>query len=121
MTNEEKAKRIAIEIQERIGTSPFSFDSIVEEIMKMAEWKDEQFAEQNKWHKTNDGDLPTENGNYWCKIKTEYKQGSSHYKQHCSDGYCILQWLNKKKQWNTKYTKQEDIIAWCELPKYENE
>ena len=45
----------------------------------------------NNWHKVADGDLPEEGGNYWCKLKGDYDQGSSHYKQHCNNGYCILQ------------------------------
>lgn len=73
--------------------------------------------EQRKWHKVAENDLPKEGGNYWCKLKGEYNQGSSHYKQHCNNGYCILQWLPKKKAWNARYNTE--VEAWIELPKYE--
>ena len=68
-----------------------------------------------KWHKVSEDDLPKEGGNYWCKLKGDYQQGSSHYKQHCKDGYCILQWLNKAQKWNVKYNTE--VEAWIELPK----
>ena len=73
----------------------------------------------NKWHKTAEDDLPKEGGNYWCKLKDKYIQGSSHYKQHCNNGYCILQWLPKKKAWNVRYNTE--VEAWIELPKYNEE
>ena len=72
-----------------------------------------------KWHKVSENDLPKEGGNYWCKLHGQYDQGSSHYKQHCNNGYCILQWLPKKKKWNVKYNTE--VEAWIELPKYEEE
>lgn len=84
--------------------------------LKMAEWKNKQ---SSNWHKVVDGDLPEKGGNYWCKLKGEYDQGSSHYKQHCNNGYCILQWLPKKKAWNVRYNTE--VEAWIELPKYKEE
>lgn len=83
--------------------------------MLMAKWKDEQ----RKWHKVVENDLPKEGGNYWCKLKGKYNQGSSHYKQHCNNGYCILQWLPKKKAWNVRYNTE--VEAWIELPEYNEE
>lgn len=62
---------------------------------------------------------PKKGGIYWCKLKGKYDQGSSRYKQHCKDGYCILQWLHKKKKWNVKY--DTEVEAWTELPKYNEE
>ena len=122
MTNEEKSKEIAhnnrinyyegdIGWGDRIKSSE---EECYDSAMEMAEWKDKQ--EQTKWHKIADGDFPKENGNYWCKLKGDYQQGSSHYKQHCKDGYCILQWLNKAKKWNVRYNTE--VEAWMELPKY---
>lgn len=72
-----------------------------------------------KWHKVAENDLPKEGGNYWCKLKGEYHQGSSHYKQHCNNGYCVLQWLPKKKVWNVRYNTE--VEAWIELPKYDEQ
>lgn len=83
--------------------------------MAVAQAKDDE----RKWHKVAEDDMPKEGGNYWCKLKGEYHQGSSHYKQHCNDGYCILQWLPKKKAWNVRYNTE--VEAWIELPKYNEE
>ena len=83
--------------------------------MAVAQAKDDE----RKWHKVAEDDLPKEVVNYWCKLKGEYHQGSSHYKQHCNDGYCILQWLPKKKAWNVRYNTE--VEAWIELPKYNEE
>lgn len=122
MKDKEKALEIANKQKQYYGNpfyeikkEYFSAPECFKSAMEMAQWKDEQ--EQTKWHKISDGDFPKENGNYWCKLKGDYQQGSSHYKQHCKDGYCILQWLNKAQKWNVRYNTE--VEAWMELPKYE--
>lgn len=112
MNNEEKAREIAIQ---NYCTNKRNMDISFKSAIEMAEWKDLQLP---KWHKVSDGDLPIKGGNYWCKLKGNYQQGSSHYKQHCNDGYCILQWLANKQAWNVKY--KTEVEAWIELPKIEN-
>ena len=114
MTDEEKA--IELQLQDVCIVWNNGCPNVREAALKMAKWKDEQFS---NWHKVADGDLPEESGNYWCKLKGEYDQGSSHYKQHCKNGYCILQWLPKKKAWNVRYNTE--VEAWIELPKYNKE
>lgn len=43
--NKEKARELAVKLQETVGTSPHSFEAIEEILIEMAKWKDEQLAE----------------------------------------------------------------------------
>ncbi len=116
MTQEEKAEELGKKYSipcRGIGDCEFE---ATQAALEMAQWRDKQ---SDNWHKVADGDLPKEGGNYWCKLKGKYSQGSSHYKQHCNNGYCILQWLPKKKAWNVRYNTE--VEAWIELPEYKEE
>ena len=64
---------------------------------------------QEKWHKVSDGDLPKENKLYLVEIK---------------DNGLAIAYFNSR-HWETRYNLGESghcvetVIAWCEIPKYE--
>lgn len=61
-----------------------------------------------KWHKISDGDFPKITGDYLVVSKNKNKE----------DGiflYEIAYYTGE--EWDNR-TNYEDIIAWCEIPKY---
>lgn len=64
-------------------------------------------AQIPQWHdlRKNPDDLPKESGDYWCKLKSNRLYT---FEVYYTDS------LFYKSRWN-----ELDIIAWCELPKFE--
>lgn len=69
-------------------------------------------AGKPNWHKVADGDLPKDNMPYIVKVKLNYRGAPN-------ISYWIKDNLHDDFEKHKNYT--EDIIAWCEIPKYEEE
>lgn len=69
-------------------------------------------AGKPNWHKVADGDLPKDNMPYIVKVKLNYRGAPN-------ISYWIKDNLHDDFEKHKNYT--EDIIAWCEIPKYEKE
>jgi hypothetical protein len=64
------------------------------------------------WHRVADGDLPKDNMPYIVKVKLNYRGAPN-------ISYWIKDNLHDDFEKHKNYT--EDIIAWCEIPKYTEE
>lgn len=119
ITNQEKAREICgcewLKQQgECLGEEECHECSINNEyyyVMAMAKWKDEQ----NKWHKITDGDLPIVS----CYIIAvydvdDYTEGSSRFIHE-------VFYDAEQKNFSDAYKDELNVIAWRELPKYEEE
>ena len=62
-----------------------------------------------EWHKTSEGDFPKQTGNYLTVCKNKNKEDGIYL-------YEIVYYTGE--EWDIR-TNWEDIIAWREIPKYE--
>lgn len=88
-------------------TDFFLVDFLLKEGRKNAEKeKAELKAQIPQWHdlSKNPDDLPTESKEYWCKLKSGHYDFRIYY----------IDSLFYKSHW-----EELEIIAWCELPKFE--
>ena len=67
---------------------------------------------KEKWHdlRKNPNDLPKERGDYWVKYDDASEERGDFYDVH---------YFEPDKSFYKKHWSEIDVIAWCELPKYE--
>lgn len=129
MTNEEKAIEIANNncTHAHCSHGEHYFTSVGDcyrAAKEMAAWKDEQFAEQNKWHKVADdkvgSPLQDYDGQDWVLCQFQDNRDGYLYMPH------IAEWNRTDNCWHTiesdnwesVYDVLGKCIAWCEIPKY---
>lgn len=103
MTNEEKAKEICMNI-----VPPYTdfIHQNYKTALAMAQWKDLE----NRWHKISNGDFPKITGDYLTVCRNKNKE----------DGIFIYEVVYYTgDEWDENRINYEDIIAWREIPKYE--
>lgn len=103
MTDEEMAEQYAVENWEHYEEGQTDYKALKQAFLAGLK------AGRPKWHKVADGDLPKENNLYLVAIK---------------DNGLAIAYFNSL-HWETKYNLCdfghciETVIAWCEIPKFE--
>lgn len=112
MTDEEKAEKYVkeqiLKHNRDVVLRPKNAVTYIDEL-KQAHLDGLAEGRKEKWHdlRKDPNDLPKESGDYWCKLKEQRRYAFEVY-------YKDSLFYKSKSRW-----EELGIIAWCELPEFE--